>query len=146
MKSLSVKIVIGVVVAFSVAIAFCFILDWRPGDSNWEVGRSIGTYSSRDGAVSASLKKLSQEIRRHPATENYRVYFDLSARDKHGAGGATFYDRKFKQIGFENDPGSGFVVYWTNVDDTAIHAAAATNGTFLSFGREAWYSEASYAP
>jgi hypothetical protein len=143
MKSFRGKI--AIVIVLSAIVALCAILDWRPGDTDWEVARSIGTFGTRDAAVSASLKRLSRALDHHPATAHYRIYFDLTGRDEHGGGGATYYVRKFKQIGFENDPGSGFVVYWTNVGDAAIHAAATTNGTFNSFGKEAWRS-VSYAP
>lgn len=90
--------------------------------------------------MSASLKRLSRVIRTHPGTRHFRIYFNLTARDQHGSGGATIYVREFKQIGFENDPYSGFVIYWTNVNDAAIHAVAATNGAFASFVKEAWSS------
>lgn len=107
---------------------------------------SVGTFPTWDAAVTASLKRLSQEIKRHPKAYRYTIYFSQRVRDRHGIGGSVLFVPSTKQIGFENDPGSGFVAYWTNVDSVAISSAADTNGTFLSFGREAWYSEASYAP
>jgi hypothetical protein len=108
------------------------------------VEKSIGTFATRDAAESASLKMLSQQFSRYPTTELFRVYFDLSKRDRHGGGGATLYERKWRSIGFENDPGSGFIAKWTNVTEAAIQAAAATNGTFNSFGSAAWWSSSYY--
>jgi hypothetical protein len=104
------------------------------------VERYIGTFTSRDAAVSKSLKRLSQEMQRHPTNELYSISFYYKKRAGYHSYGATLYDRKLKQIGFEFDPGSGFVAKWTNVDYVAIQAAAATNGVFEGFGRAAWLS------
>jgi hypothetical protein len=143
---IAIAVLAGIIYAFLCAREGYQSLVYDYNHRNDEVEVSVGKFTSWDAAVSASLQKLSQEIRQHPGAKRYRIYFRQSIRDRHGIGGAVLYVPANKQIGFENDPGSGFVAYWTNIDNFAINAAAATNGTFKSFGQEAWYSEISYAP
>jgi hypothetical protein len=105
----------------------------------------MGSFPTWDDAVKASLPALSHEIRRCSKTKYYQICFDVRPPDRLSGRGSILYDRKSKVIGLENDPDSGWIVRWDNVDDNYIHAVVATNGTFESFGNEAW-SSSTYRP
>jgi hypothetical protein len=105
---------------------------WYPFE---EIERSVGKFDTREAAVKASIKRLSQELRRRPGTQRYIVWFRIAQRDPVGSRAATVYCRRFQQFGWAGDPTSGFDDSWDNIGDSTIHAIAATNGSFASLAK-----------
>ena len=126
--------------AFWVVLA---VTIWGIGAYIWlfypfqKIERSVGRFRTRELAVKASIRRLSQEIRRRPGTQTYIIWFRLSEPDPMGGFGAAMYQRRFKQFGWAMDPTSGFEERWTSIDDFTIREIAATNGTFAALGKPA---------
>lgn len=114
---------------------------------DWEIERSAGSFTDREAAIADCVRILSHHIDRCPDSKRCRVYFRFDPPvpqprfDPTGYGGAVWYVREFGWLGFEQDPHSGFVYYWTNISAAQIHAMASTNGLFSSLGPWDWPPE-----
>lgn len=133
----TVLVVIGGVVLvplMSVGIGL-YLWFWYPFQ---EVDRSAGEFSSQKAATQASIRRLSAELRRRPGTETFTIWFHWVNRDETKGLRATVYNRPEKILGYSVEPTSGLTERWTNIDVATIHAIAATNGDFTSFGKPSY--------
>jgi hypothetical protein len=129
----ALAVIVGCVLSVGVCAFFVYqyLVSRDPG---WRVYERIGSFPTTEAAIRASLKTLSIEIHRYPSNQLFCIAFRADV----GGYGSTLYDRKYNTIGFALDPDSGYTTRWTHVDDAAIDAVAATNGTLKNFGNEAY--------
>lgn len=97
-----------------------------------EVDVSISGISTMEEGNRASIKKLSNEIRRCPSANKYRVFWKVTVNGQEVSRRAALYERNIG-VGYEDDPYSGFSSKVYPVDDSAIHAIAQKGGTFDDF-------------
>jgi hypothetical protein len=104
------------------------------GDAS-QVRSTIRASSSWDAGARQSIQELSRQLNGNSRAEVFRVYW---RDDETGHQYATLYMRHWRTVGYEDDPGSGFVAEWTNVDESTIHLIASKGGSFDDFGDPSW--------
>ncbi len=97
-----------------------------------EINVSIGSSPSLDVGNRASIKRLSDEVRRCPKAKEYSVFWKVEVNGREVVRRAALYKREYG-VGYEDDPGSGFSSKVYNVSDDAIHTVAQQDGTFEDF-------------
>lgn len=120
-------------------LAIAILLAGCTEKDTWStIERYLPAKSSWDDGARASIQALSEELHCHPHADMYRVYWRVPSEASDVSRYATIYAPKFETFGYEDDPGSGPVVEWANVDEEAIHLVARRNGTFEDFGTPSW--------
>lgn len=102
------------------------------------VGVYIGHFDSMDAGSRASIKRLSEEIRRCPEAKTYRVSWRVDLGPNERGWRAVMYHRQGKTsggVGYEFDPGSGFGRDIYLVDDDAVQKVAEGSGTLEDFAK-----------
>src|SRR5258708_3319529 len=92
-KKLS-QIVAAIAMATVALIVFWF---WRCPDR--DLYSSVGTVDSTNAAIRASIRKLSNECKRCPKVNQYRVHWTVKSNDVILAQSTTLYDRSSHAIG-----------------------------------------------
>lgn len=96
----------------------------------------LGQFDSMDVGSRASIKRLSEEIRRCPEAKKYSVSWKVALGEQERGWRAVMYERQDKttgRVGYEYDPDSGFRGDVYIVGDDAVHSVAQGAGALEDF-------------